>query len=145
MKLKYCLHVVKNFADLFFIEILVSAFVDMINNIMPEKFQRNRWSRSPQLKIVQNKAVKLFWDFKYKLLWGRTSHRFEFSGQVIYFQCSLILKTKVDWREDRKEDPGTQQPKTIADWFTYSKMVTAMGSSWKKSAVIFILWLRPKR
>ena len=49
---------------------------------MPEEFQKNRWSRSPQLKVAQNSAVKLFWNFKNKLLSGRRSHQFEFSGQV---------------------------------------------------------------
>ena len=32
---------------------------------MPKKFQRNRWIRSPQLKVVQNSAVKLFWNSKH--------------------------------------------------------------------------------
>ena len=49
---------------------------------MPEEFQKNRWSRSPKLKVAQNSAVKLFWNFKNKLLSGRRSHQFEFSGQV---------------------------------------------------------------
>ena len=26
---------------------------------MPEEFQKNRWSRSPKLKVAQNSAVKL--------------------------------------------------------------------------------------
>ena len=49
---------------------------------MPEKFQKNHWSRSPQLKVAQNSAVKLFWNFKNKSQSGRRSHQFEFSGQV---------------------------------------------------------------
>ena len=42
---------------------------------MSEKFQKNRWSRSPQLKVAQNSAVKLFWNFKNELL-GATSLNF---------------------------------------------------------------------
>ena len=49
---------------------------------MPEKFQKSRWSRSPKLKVAQNSAVKLFWNFKNKLLSGRGRHKFEFSEQV---------------------------------------------------------------
>ena len=49
---------------------------------MPEEFQKNRWSRSPYLKVAQNSAVKLFWNFKNKLLSGRRRHQFQFSGQV---------------------------------------------------------------
>ena len=49
---------------------------------MPVEFPKNRWSRSPQVKVAQNSAVKLFWNFKKKLLSGRRSHQFEFSGQV---------------------------------------------------------------
>ena len=32
---------------------------------MPEKFQRNRWSRSRYLKVVKNSALKLFWNSKH--------------------------------------------------------------------------------
>ena len=32
--------------------------------------------------MAQNSAVKLFWNFKNKLLSGRRRHQFEFSGQV---------------------------------------------------------------
>ena len=32
--------------------------------------------------VTQNSAVKLFWNFKNKLLSSRRSHQFEFSGQV---------------------------------------------------------------
>ena len=49
---------------------------------MPEEFQKNRWSRSPKLKVAQNSAVKMFWNFKNKLPSARRSHQFEFSGQV---------------------------------------------------------------
>ena len=49
---------------------------------MPEKFQKNRWSGSPLVQVAQNLAVKLFWNFKNKLLSGRRRHQFEFSGQV---------------------------------------------------------------
>ena len=59
---------------------LVSALIDILN--MPEEFQKNRCSRIPKLKVAQNSAVKLFWNFKNKLLSGRMSHQFEFSGQV---------------------------------------------------------------
>ena len=33
-------------------------------------------------QVTQNSAVKLFWNFKNKLLSGRRSHQFEFSVQV---------------------------------------------------------------
>ena len=49
---------------------------------MLEKFQKSRWSGSPLVKVAQNLAVKLFWNFKNKLLSGRRSHQFEFLGQV---------------------------------------------------------------
>ena len=49
---------------------------------MPEEFQKNRWGRSPYLKVAQNSAVKLFWNFKNKLLSGRKRYQFQFSGQV---------------------------------------------------------------
>ena len=49
---------------------------------MPEKFQKSRWSGSPLVKVAQNLAVKLFWNFKNKLLSGRRSRQFEFLGQV---------------------------------------------------------------
>ena len=34
------------------------------------------------MTVAQNSAVKLFWNFKNKLLSGRKSHQFEFSEQV---------------------------------------------------------------
>ena len=37
---------------------------------MLEKFQKSRWSGSPLVKVAQNLAVKLFWNFKNKLLLG---------------------------------------------------------------------------
>ena len=49
---------------------------------MPEKFQKNRRSGSPLAQVAQNLAVKLFCNFKNKLLSGRRRHQFEFSGQV---------------------------------------------------------------
>ena len=45
---------------------------------MPEKFEKNH----PYLKVAQNSAEKLFWNFKNKLLSGRRRNKFEFSGQV---------------------------------------------------------------
>ena len=46
-----------------------SAVIDIINT--PGEFQENHWNRGPQLKVAQNSAVKLFWNFKNKLLSGR--------------------------------------------------------------------------
>ena len=37
---------------------------------------------SPQLRVAQNSVVKLFWNFKNKLLSGRMGQQFEFSVQV---------------------------------------------------------------
>ena len=39
-------------------------------------------ARLIDMTVAQNSAVKLFWNFKNKLLSGRKSHQFEFSGQV---------------------------------------------------------------
>ena len=73
----------------FLLKFLVSALIDIIN--MPEEFKKNRWSRSPWLKVAQNSAVKLFWNFKNKLLSGRRRHLFQFSGQVnSTFTCCYI-------------------------------------------------------
>ena len=45
----------------FLLKFLVSTLIDIINT--PEEFQKNRWSRSPFLKVAQTSAVKLFWNF----------------------------------------------------------------------------------
>ena len=41
----------KKVCGYFLLKFLVSAFIDIIN--MPEKFQRNRWSRSQLLKVCE--------------------------------------------------------------------------------------------
>ena len=41
-------HLVKRFTDIFSLKFLISVFVGIIN--MPENFQKNRWSRSPEVE-----------------------------------------------------------------------------------------------
>ena len=49
---------------------------------MPDEFQKIVGAEVRNLKVAQNLAVKLFWNFKNKLLSGRRRHQFKFSGQV---------------------------------------------------------------
>ena len=68
----------KKISRYFLLKFLVSALIDIIN--MPEEFPKNRWSRSPQLKIAQNSAVKFFGISKinYYQVEGDTSSNFRY-------------------------------------------------------------------
>ena len=68
---------------------LVKKFLIVFTINITEKFQKNRWSRSP--KVESPLDVKLFLNTKKKVLLGRTSNQFEFLN-ISRFQIVLFFK-----------------------------------------------------
>ena len=71
------LHFVKHFTDIQFWPKIPGISFYLCNKYVKEIREVHNQ------KVLQNSAVKLFWNFDNEMLWGRTSPKFEFSRYVI--------------------------------------------------------------